>query len=104
MSAHEQDHRDADEGLQERQHFASILRAYDYYRQWGLSKAARIERDLLRLSAQHQRLARTTEKVAGMRERIESNAAVLRLLVEPHRRFVGHDDARTQARAIRAGM
>ena len=41
-------------------------------------------------------LARCAEKVAGMRDRIEKNAAVLRMLVEPHRRFVGHDDGRTQ--------
>ena len=36
------------EQLQERQHFASILRAFDHYRGWANAKVSRLERDMQR--------------------------------------------------------
>ena len=47
-----------DEGdcLQELQHYASILRAYDEYRRWALHKTARIDADLRRMSQRHYQL------------------------------------------------
>ena len=87
------------EQLQERQHFASILRAFDHYRGWANAKVSRLERDMQRMSALHRGLVGAEAKIAAMREAIEANASVLAEVVAPHRAAVPADqldDSRLQ--------
>ena len=73
-----------DEAEAERQHFVSILRAFQNYRSWALAKVAKLEADYARLSPAHRDLVRCDDKVRGMRAAIEQNASVLDLVVGPH--------------------
>mmetsp|Transcript_56453 Transcript_56453/g.126041 ORF Transcript_56453/g.126041 Transcript_56453/m.126041 type:complete len:403 (-) Transcript_56453:332-1540(-) len=83
---------DDDDGLTERQHFGTILRAYDNYRKWALQKIARLEHDYRRLSEQHWRLLKLSDKLAAMRAAVEQNANIIAHLVQPHRNYVGWED------------
>ena len=88
---------DDDDNSAERQHFASILRAYDNYLPWANARVARLELDLSQLSKRHQQLLRTDDKLADMRAAVQQNARVLKLLVDPHRQLTdAQDDRRTQ--------
>ena len=88
----------------ERQHFASILRAYDNYLPWALARIARLERDLSHLSERHRQLLHTDDKLTGMRLAAQQNAHVLKLLVDPHRQTAdAHDDKRTQVMVEEGG-
>ena len=83
--------------MAENQHFASIIRAYDEYRAWGLAKADRLERHYGKLSAADRAVMRVDNKVAGMRAAVEQNARVIAQLVAPHRASVpAGDDPRVQ--------
>ena len=83
--------------MAENQHFASIIRAYDEYRAWGLAKADRLERHYGKLSAADRAVMRVDSKVAGMRAAVEQNARVIAQLVAPHRASVpAGDDPRVQ--------
>eukprot|EP00965_Chrysotila_dentata_P234846 6200408-Pleurochrysis_carterae.AAC.3 len=96
-----------DSSLQELQHYASILRAYDGYRAWGMAKAVRLENALRRLSKEHFRLIDAPAKVQAMRAAVEQNAFILQMLVDPHRAAVTaagtgvQDDSRTQVMVTR---
>ncbi len=88
----------------ERQHFASILRAYDNYLPWALARISRLERDLSHLSERHRQLLHTDDKLTGMRLAAQQNAHVLKLLVDPHRQTAdAHDDKRTQVMVEEGG-
>ena len=86
------------ESLDEQQHFASILRAFDHYEAWGLAKVERMEADYRALSRAAQEVTRVAAKLDGMRMAISQNACVLDQLLEPHRRTVAGlpDDWRTR--------
>ena len=87
---------DQDEGGgQERQHFGTILRAYDHYREWALKKVAKLEHDYGRLSEDHRKLLRLADKLAAMKTAIEQNASVIAQIVQPHRNYVGWDEDST---------
>jgi carnosine N-methyltransferase len=87
-----------EEDGQEQHHFASILRAFDEYRPWGLSKIDRMERHYGQLSAADQRVTRVADKLSGMRAAVEQNARIIARLVEPHRATVAalSEDRRTR--------
>ena len=84
---------DDDEDIREVQHFGTIIRAYDNYRSWALTKVAKLEYDFGRLSEQHRRVLRTAEKLTAMRAAIDQNASIIARLVEPHREYVASDVA-----------
>eukprot|EP00966_Prymnesium_polylepis_P002733 62662-Prymnesium_polylepis.1 len=84
---------DENEDIREVQHYGTIIRAYDNYRNWALRKVSKLEADYAKLSERHQRVLRTAEKLAAMRAAIDQNAAVIAQLVEPHRSYVGSDVA-----------
>jgi carnosine N-methyltransferase len=87
-----------EDDMQEQHHFASILRAFDEYRSWGLAKVERMERHYGRLSAADQRVTGVAEKLTGMRAAVEQNARVIARLVEQHRATVAAigEDRRTR--------
>ena len=84
------DEREEDvEGFKERQHFASVLRAFDYYERWASARLSRVEADYRRLSPAHQQLLRIDAKVKALRAAVRQNAEVLALIVGPHRAHIG---------------
>jgi carnosine N-methyltransferase len=83
---------DDDDNTGERQHFASILRAYDNYLPWAMRRIARLERDLSHLSERHRQLLHTDDKIEAMRTAVQQNASVLKLVVDPHRQTAADAD------------
>lgn len=82
--------------MAERQHFASVLRAYDNYEPWAQSRIARLERDLSHLSEHHRQIVRADEKIAAMRTAVQQNARVLKQVVGPHRTEADVSDDKRQ--------
>ena len=70
------------EGFKERQHFASVLRAFDYYERWASARLSRVEADYRRLSPAHQQLLGIDAKVKALRAAVRQNAEVLALIEE----------------------
>lgn len=84
------DDEDGDD-VKERQHFGSVLRAYDNYRAWAMRRVDKIEADYGRLGEEQRSLLRLAEKVSAMRRAVEQNAVVIAALAEQHRGHVGAD-------------